>query len=313
MSIRLGLGSTVPALTEAKAFWAFVELCEESGVDSLWQSDRLISKEPQFESMSVMAALAGGTDRIKFGMNAVVAGYRDPLVLAKQCATIDQLSGGRLLPVFGVGAPWNAEWNATGRGTKGRGVRANEVIELITRLWTEDEVTFEGRFFTYQNATISPKPKQKHLPVWIGGNSEAAVKRTARVGTGWLGGLCTPAITKRVISNVKDALTEHGRSIDEDHYGVTVPFRFGAFDDAPAQRTIKAVTARRAEGFDPAEALAVGDTDVIVSLLKRHVEAGASKFVMLPMAADADEVMDQTKRLIAEVMPVVEDRSAKAA
>ena len=313
MSIRLGLGSTVPALTEPKAFWNFVELCEESGVDSPWQSDRLISKEPQFESMSVMAALAGGTDRIKFGMNAVVAGYRDPLVLAKQCATIDQLSGGRLLPVFGVGAPWNAEWNATGRGTKGRGVRANEVIELITRLWTEDEVTFEGRFFNYENATISPKPKQKHLPVWIGGNSEAAVKRTARAGTGWLGGLCTPAITKRVVSNVKEALTEQGRSIDEDHYGVTVPFRFGSFDDAPAQRTIKAVSARRTEDFDPAESLAVGDTDAIVALLKRHVEAGASKFVMLPMAADADDVMDQTKRLIAEVMPLVEDRAAKAA
>ncbi len=313
MSIRLGLGSTVPALTEPKAFWKFVELCEESGVDSLWQSDRLVSKEPQFESMSVMAALAGATEKIKFGMNAIVAGYRDPLVLAKQCATIDQLSEGRLLPVFGVGAPWNAEWEATGRGTKGRGVRANEVLDIITRLWTEDEVSYEGRFFQYSKATISPKPKQKHLPVWIGGNSDAAVNRTARIGTGWLGGLCTPAITKRVISNVKEALKENGRTIDDDHYGVTVPFRFGSMDDAPAQRTIKAVSARRAEGFDPTESLAVGNTKAVISLLKRHVEAGASKFVMLPMASDAGDVMDQTKRLVAEVMPEVEDRPAKAA
>ncbi len=313
MSIRLGLGATVPALTDPKAFWAFVELCEESGVDSLWQSDRLVSKEPQFESMSVMAALAGGTDRIKFGMNAVVLGYRDPLVLAKQCATIDQLSGGRLLPVFGVGAPSNAEWDATGRGTKGRGVRGNEVLEIITRLWTEDEVTFEGRFFTYKNAKISPKPKQTQLPVWIGGNSEAAIKRTARLGTGWLGGLATPATTQRVISHVKEAVQEYGRSIDDDHYGVTVPFRFGTLDDAPAQRTVKTVSARRMDGFDPRESLAIGNSSDIISLLKRHVEAGASKFVMLPMAADADDVMDQTQRLIAEVMPEIEDRQPRAA
>lgn len=313
MSIRLGLGSTVPALTDAKAFWQFVELCEESGVDSLWQSDRLVSREPQFESMSVMAALAGGTDKIKFGMNAIVAGYRDPLVLAKQCATIDQLSGGRLLPVFGVGAPWNAEWNATGRGTKGRGVRANEVIEIMTRLWTEDDVDFDGRFFQYKGASISPKPKQKKFPLWIGGNSEAAVKRTATVGTGWLGGLCTPAVTKRVVGNVKEALKETARSIDDDHYGVTVPFRFGTLDDAPAQRTVQAVTARRPENFDPLESIAVGDKTAIVALLKKHVEAGASKFVMLPMAGDADDVIDQTKRLIGEVMPEIEDRPARAA
>ena len=313
MSIRLGLGATVPALTDPKTFWAFVELCEESGVDSLWQSDRLVSKEPQFESMSVMAALAGGTDRIKFGMNAVVLGFRDPLVLAKQCATIDQLSGGRLLPVFGVGAPLNAEWEATGRGTKGRGVRGNEVLEIITRLWAEDEVTFEGRFFSYNGARISPKPKQKQLPVWIGGNSEAAVKRTARFGTGWLGGLATPATTQRVISNIKDAIRGTERSIDDDHYGVTVPFRFGSIDDAPAQRTVKTVSARRMDGFDPKESLAIGNSHDIISLLKRHVEAGASKFVMLPMAADADDVMDQTQRLIAEVMPEVEDRQPRAA
>jgi probable F420-dependent oxidoreductase len=312
MSIRIGLGGGGFVFEDLDDYWKWIQYCEESGVDSLWQSDRLISKQPQLESLSVMAALAGATKRIKFGMNAIVVGYRDPLVLAKQCATIDYISGGRLLPVLGVGAPWNPEWNATGRLTKGRGVRANEVIEIVSRLWTEDDVSFEGKFFTYKNASISPKPKQNPLPLWIGGNSEAAIKRTARIGTGWLGGLCTPTITDKVISSIKVAVKENGRSIDDDHYGVTVPFRFGSLDDAPAKMLIDNIMKRRPEGFDPNESIAVGDAKAVAALLQKHVAAGASKFVLLPMVASGKELMEQTRRLVEEVAPMVEDRVRKA-
>ena len=115
MSVRIGLGVAAHSFSEPRSLFRWADLCEESGIDSIWQSDRLISEEPYLESMSAMAALAGATSRIKFGMNAVVVSTRDPLVLAKQCATIDYLSGGRLLPVFGVGNAHAPEWAATGR------------------------------------------------------------------------------------------------------------------------------------------------------------------------------------------------------
>ena len=103
LKVRLGLGLANFSLEGPKSFWRWIRLCEESGIDSFWQTDRLVSRDPFLESMSAMAAVAGATERLKFGMNVTVVTFRDPLVLAKQCATIDFLSGGRLLPAFGVG------------------------------------------------------------------------------------------------------------------------------------------------------------------------------------------------------------------
>ena len=110
MSINAGTGILEFPFSSAKGYWEWVELCEQGGVDSIWISDRVISKEPVLECMSAMAALAGATRRIKFGMNVASVGLRDPLLLAKQCATIDFLSNGRLLPAFGVGSPRAPEW-----------------------------------------------------------------------------------------------------------------------------------------------------------------------------------------------------------
>jgi hypothetical protein len=104
MNVRIGLGMATQPFSGPEALFRWVDLCEEGEIDSLWQTDRLISRQPYLEAMTTMAALAGATRRLRFGMNAVVVSLRDPLVLAKQCATIDYLSGGRLLPVFGVGS-----------------------------------------------------------------------------------------------------------------------------------------------------------------------------------------------------------------
>ena len=158
MSVRIGLGIATQPFDDAKAFFRWVDLCEASDVDSLWQTDRMASSQPFLESMSVMAALAGATRRLKFGMNAVVVSMRDPLLLAKQCATIDHLSGGRLLPVFGVGSDSAPEWKAAGFEAKGRGKRADEALEIIRRLWSEESVDFEGEYYRYRGASISPRP-----------------------------------------------------------------------------------------------------------------------------------------------------------
>ncbi len=103
MTISAGVGIANFSFDDANGFWNWVHLCDNGGIDSIWQSDRIISKDANLECMSVMAALAGATKKIKFGMNVASLGLRDPVVTAKACATIDVLSGGRLLPAFGVG------------------------------------------------------------------------------------------------------------------------------------------------------------------------------------------------------------------
>ena len=172
MTYGVGLGIANFPFADADGFWRWVQLCEEGGVDSIWQSDRIVSKDPHLECMSVMAALAGATRRLKFGMNVASAGLRDPLLLAKQCATIDVLSKGRLLPAFGVGSAIGPEWEATGRTTKRRGVRTDECLTLISRLWSEESVTFHGEFFQYTDVSISPRPVQPDIPLWVGGSAE---------------------------------------------------------------------------------------------------------------------------------------------
>src|SRR4051794_450165 len=118
MTVAIGLGLMDFPFAGAEGWWRWVDLCEAGGVDSLWQTDRLVSRQPILECMTAMAALAGRTRRLKFGMNVVSMALRDPVLVAKQCATIDMLSGGRLLPAFGVGSPLAPEWEALAIDTR---------------------------------------------------------------------------------------------------------------------------------------------------------------------------------------------------
>jgi alkanesulfonate monooxygenase SsuD/methylene tetrahydromethanopterin reductase-like flavin-dependent oxidoreductase (luciferase family) len=237
VKIRIGLGLARLPFSDARAFWRFVERCEASDLDSLWQTDRLVSAVPQLEPLSVMAALAGATERLKFGMNVAVVSFRDPLVLAKECTTIDFLSDGRLLPAFGVGPAIAPEWAATGRPHAGSGRRADEALEIMARLWAGERLTLVGEHHRYAEARIAPLPAQQPLPLWIGGSSPAAIRRTARLGTGWLGGVQSPEQVGPVIAAIRDASAAAGRPIDPDHYGATIAFRFGSRDEPLVQAT----------------------------------------------------------------------------
>jgi probable F420-dependent oxidoreductase len=271
VSVRIGLGVAAFPFSSARAFWRWIELCEERGVDSIWQSDRLLASTaaplPQLEAMSLMAALAGATERLKFGMNVVVLPLRDPLVLAAECATIDFLSDGRLLPAFGVGADAAPAWVATGREPRGRGARANEALEVMTRLWSEERVTFEGEHYRYEDASIAPRPTQQPMPLWIGGSSPAAVRRVLRFGNGWLAGLQSPAQVAPVVVSIREEAERQGRRIPEDHYGASITYRFGSWHEPEVER--------------------------------------AAEFVLRPIAEGDDDVMEQTLRLVEEVLPPV--------
>ncbi len=311
MSIAIGLGIADFPFSGAAAYMRWVQTCEAGGIDSIWQTDRLVSRQPFLEAMSTMAWLAGATTRLKFGMNVVSVGLRDPLLLAKQCASVDFLSQGRLLPAFGIGNRLAPDWKATGRETRRRGRRTDEGLELISRLWAEDEVSFEGEFYHYDRASISPKPAQKRLPLWIGGSSEAAVRRTARFGTGWQGAFEPPNEIARVVERIKVALAEAGRRIDEDHYGAAFAFRFGAPDDGPARKYAEAFQARFAR--DPRQNMVAGDGEAIVRRLQGYVDAGISKFVLRPIGAGDDDLIEQTERLIADVCPWLDVVNGKQA
>jgi probable F420-dependent oxidoreductase len=304
LAIRIGIGLAGFPFEGPREFWRWIELCEAGGIDSFWQSDRLVSRQPQLESITTMAALAGATSRLKFGMGVTVVSYRDPLVLAKECATIDYLSGGRLLPAFGVGPDSAPEWRATGIPTQRRGARADEALGLMARLWSEEEVSFDGEFYHYEGVSIAPRPLQQPLPLWIGGSSPAAVRRTARLGTGWLAGIQTADQVAVVVAAIRKASEEAGRPLDPEHYGAGFPFRFGSADDPVVQRTARAF-ALFAPDLDAARYVTAGGAEAILGRIAEYRAAGVTKFILRPMAESAEDLLEQTRRHEAEVLPVL--------
>jgi probable F420-dependent oxidoreductase len=306
MGIGIGLGCAEFPFSGAAAFWRWIDMCEAGGVDSIWQTDRIVSRQPFLESMTTMAALAGRTRRMRFGMNVVSLTFRDPVLLAKQCATIDVLSDGRLLPAFGIGSPMAPEWEALGMDTKTRGRKTDESLEIIRRLWREESLDFSGVFYRLKGVTIAPKPVQLDLPMWIGGSSDAAIRRTARIGTGWLAGGEPPAEAGRVVAAIKAAAIKAGRLIDQDHYGAAFAFYFGSREEPAVGRAMDAYAKRT--GRNATEAFAVGDADTILARVAQYVNAGMSKFILRPLGCDDNAILAQTRLLIEQVLPRAEAR-----
>ena len=236
-SIAVGLGIMEFPFDTVSGFWRWVDLCEAGGIDSLWQTDRLISRAPILESMSALAAIAG-----------------------------------RTTPRLGAG----------------------------------ETLHYAGKHFRRPGAQTAPLPAQPDLPMWIGGSSDAAVRRTARYGTGWQAGAEPAAEVGRVIAAIRAAVAEAGRHIDDDHYGAACAYRFGTWDDPGMGRAAEAYRART--GRDPREAFAVGDATTILTRITEYVDAGASKFILRPAAQGDEDMLAQTRRLIEEVLPMVSAR-----
>jgi probable F420-dependent oxidoreductase len=310
MRVAIGLGLAEYPFASAAEFWRWVDLCEQGGIDSLWQTDRLVSATPILESMATMAALAGRTRRLKFGVNVVSLAMRDPVLLAKQVATIDVLSEGRLLPAYGIGSPRAPEWQAMHLDTTTRGRVTDEALEILALLFTGEPVTYQGRHFRLTGAQIAPAPVQKELPMWIGGNSDAAIRRTAKYGTGWQAGAETPAQIATLVAAIREASTAAGRPIDDDHYGAAFPFRFGDPAD-PALARLKAAYAKRT-GQDPDAHFAIGDAGTILARLADYIAAGAQKFILRPLASSGEDTLHQTRLLIEHVLPEANRRWPKA-
>lgn len=297
MGVRVGVGVGRFVFDDVAGFRAWVDLCEQGTIDSIWQSDRVLSNEPFHEPLALLAVIAGATRRLKIGTNAVVLGFRDPVTFARQCASIDHLSEGRLLPVVGVGSGGLDAWQATGRSPEGRGKRANEALEVITRLWADEKVSFEGESMRVEDATISPRPVQQPLPLWIGGASRAAIVRTVRYGSGWLAGLQDVDGAIETAARIRAEGEAQGRPIPDDHYGATVLYRIES--DAEAASKSGAEAPLRAAS----KLVVSGSADALVEHLGAYARGGITKFVAIPVARDQRDLLEQTRRLDAHVIP----------
>lgn len=188
-------------------------LAEELGYADVWLSDHLAvptdAEYPPsayiYEPLASMAWVAAFTERVRIGTTVLVLPMRNPLVVAKMLATIDQLSAGRV--ILGTAAGWlEAEFDALGVPFSERGPRTDEAIEILRRVWTDDHITAEFPVHGARFASMRVKPQPvAHLPVWIGGHAKIALDRASRVGDGWHGAFLSPEQTAWRIERLRDA------------------------------------------------------------------------------------------------------------
>ncbi|MCI0879661.1 MAG: LLM class flavin-dependent oxidoreductase, partial [Chloroflexi bacterium] len=260
-----------------------VELGDRYSYDSIWLSDRIVSDRFSLEPMIALSMVAAYSDRLKFGTSVLAMPLRNPVVLAKQIATLDYLSQGRFFPAVGLGQEEPEEYEACGVSKEDRGPRTDEAIQLMRRLWQEDNVTHEGTFYTCHDVSITPKPfLQPSTPVWIGGRSAAAARRVGRVGDGWLVSSVTPKEIEEGREIVFDTAHEYGREIEEDHIGVLLGYYIAPDTKEASSKAEKFITRQRPDAHFT-EYSAVGSTEQVAQVIQRYIDSGAYKFVVRPL------------------------------
>src|SRR5882672_1947180 len=199
----------VPAIA---ALMDIVRRVERLGFDVVWSGDHIIMHSPIMDVMTVLASFAAITERVKIGTAVYLMPLRHPVATAKQVASLDLLSGGRFIFGIGVGGEIVREFAAVGVPVPERGRRTDEGLEILTRVLSQDHVTYEGRYYQLHDVTLEPRPQQQpYRTVWVGGRSDAAVRRAARYASGWLGYLVRSNRLREAVYKLQEMATTYGR------------------------------------------------------------------------------------------------------
>ena len=298
MKVRIGYGlGTAGMAADAAGYGRFIDDLERLRFDSVWFSERINGNAP--DPVVAMAFAAGRTTRIKFGMSVMVLPGRNPVLVAKELASLDLLSNGRLLPAFGLGVADAREQSGFGVAREDRAPIFNESLAVIRRLWTEDSVSHDGRFFQFNDITVRPKPKQNPPEVWLGGFAPSELRRVGRLADGWLPSFITPEESGRLADQVRAAAAAAEREIDPEHFGVLIPYSSGA----PLSGTlVERFRSRRPDITDPSTLFPVG-MEAVRAQINGFMDHGYSKFVLIPIAEPTDW-STELEQLAQEILPL---------
>lgn len=275
---------------------AFGEMAEEAGVDSIFVFDHVVYPRsytsrypynasgemgitpdtPFFEPLTVLTFLAAATERPLLGTGVLVTPMRNPVLHAKMLATLDQLSNGRL--IYGAGVGWfREEFEALDAPWERRGKRTDDYLALTKTLWTEEHTAFESESYSVQDLGFAPKPLQSpHPPIWIGGHTEAALRRAGRLGDAWF----APGDVGGRLEEMYASVQRHAQHAGRDRSSVDLTV-LGFVDTRPDNR------------------------DAAVERLQSYRATGASHVVTALASRDLDALRDAIHQLMTEIKPRV--------
>ena len=292
-----------------KTLMQAAQQAESLGYDSVWAADRLVmpwkietaypySKEstfivppdrPFFDTLTCLAFLAGCTEKIQLGMSVMVLPFRHPLHWAKIATTIDQLSTGRL--ILGVGVGWmEEEFTAMNAPFKERGAVSDEQLTLLEQLWTEEHITFKGKYYNVDDIAFSPKPYQKpRVPIWVGGEGKYAQRRAGLYGDAWFPYFVriTPAELAERFEYVRKIAREAGRNPDELTLACCLPIELTPKDAHQEEDYLK------------------GSIEQVSERLKMFQKAGVTHIGLQFMIPHYPERQEQIERFAKEALPAL--------
>ncbi len=282
----------------------FVTRAEELDYDSLWTQERILSNFSMLEPVTLMTYVAAVTSRLKIGTSVLLTVLRNPLQLAKSLASLDQLSGGRIITGIGLGGVRGRMWPESetvyGYSSEHRVTRFVEGIRIMKALWQEEQVSFEGRFWSFTDVAMEPKPAQRPFPLWFGGHAEPALRRAVALGHGFMGAGSSP--TERFVKEyerITRFLDEAGR--DPATFAVSKRVYLAVDDDRDrAERRLREFFAVRYRNAELASQVCIcGGRQEVIDKLNEVVRAGARHLLLNP----AFDEMEHLQLLAEDVVP----------
>jgi len=310
IAVTSGASPAVTPSTQADYVARVATAAEDAGYHAVWVADRTVyphdimrryphmfgphhskpDSQNLLEAVSVLSYLAGVTKRVRLGFAVLVLPFRNPVLNAKSVTTIDALSGGRV--VFGVGAGWmREEFEGVFARMETRGSVTDEHIELFKAACTQDVLGYRGKHFQVSGKVFFPKPIQKpHPPVWVGGKTEAALRRAARLGDGWNGIFLTPEELATKRRELEGYCKEYKRGTAKLDVALTVNLHWGERKQAPGGGGRLFLT---------------GSTEDILGDLRRYQDAGLDHLIVSVSADSTADTLARVRRLADELLPKV--------
>ena len=281
----IAVGAYSAGVPDARALTEFARTAEAVGFDSVQVGDHIQWHAPIHEATLVLATFAAATSRVRIASDVIILPLRDPVLIAKTIASLDVLSGGRMIFGVGVGGDHPDEYRVMRVPLTERGSRANEMLDIVRGLFAQERFSYAGRHFTLEDVAIAPRPVQPRLPIWVGGSSEGALRRAARHGDGWIGAFVSERKFARLAARTRELLAEQKRSVDGFTWGAFLFAHMGP-EAAPSRAAAAAYIDRvyHLPGEDIMSRFGIaGPVEACVERVQSFVDAGADYIVLGPV------------------------------
>ena len=296
-----------PEMPSAQGLIEYGVRMEELGYESVWAWDHiLLGVDPNFpihEALTILTAIAARTTKIKVGTGILVMPMRNPVILAKELATLDHISNGRLLVGAAVGW-YKREFDSMGVEFTQRGKIMEQSLEIINRLWTEDKVDGDYPPYKLRGAVLQPKPVQKpHPPILIGGYVDAVLKRVATKGDGWLTYYYTVESFKKSWAKIRAFAEEAGRDPGELSATNQLPICVGprARIEAPMKHWLQTEWDYASWSESTMDSAIMGTPEECVEQLAPHIEAGLDRIIFVPFKYETEQVEAIAQQIIPQL------------